>query len=101
MADLKDKLDLIMKEHPNISLVNAIYGVLQDSIISLQIFPNTKLSLAKLSDELDVSMTSVRGAVMCLVDNGLVTAQKYRKAVVSAFNKTDYQNFVFAKLKIQ
>src|SRR3954467_4874240 len=58
-------------------LVDDVYNRIREDIMSLKIPPDTKISVDRLSRELEVSQTPIREALSMLEANGLVMKQRF------------------------
>lgn len=68
----KNRIDSYMKDNPFAQLTDVVFDLLADDISSLNLEPGTKLNISKISDELEVSRTPVREAILRLSDAGYV-----------------------------
>jgi len=71
------------------SLGDQVYAVIWDQIASHQLRPGDKLSDLRLSQDLGVSRTPVREALLRLAQDGIVRAESRRGFFVASFSSTD------------
>lgn len=100
MRALKDLLKEYVDEHQSQSLSTAVYYVLLQRIISFDMLPDSQLLVSQLAQDMGVSMTPVREALVKLSENGLVVIEKGKKARVSNFNWDDYNNLHYFRCAI-
>jgi DNA-binding GntR family transcriptional regulator len=82
-----------IKENPFKSLTNIIYELLLEKIVSYDYLPDSKLSIADLSNELSVSKTPIKQAIAMLEEGGFVYTIKNKGTFFSSFDFSDYINF--------
>ncbi len=70
--DMKEKLQEILEQNPFAHLGDALYTVLYQGIIRMEISADDVLSETALARELELSRTPVRNALMRLQDEGLL-----------------------------
>lgn len=65
-----------LEKNPFEKLSSIVFSILEGAILSSELAPGTRLNVAKLAGELDVSATPVREAVDQLCSRGLVRAEQ-------------------------
>lgn len=98
---LKKHLDAIMTKHPFYNLNEGIYETLCQSIIDLTLAPGQTLSETALSNQLSVSRSPVRNALLRLQSDGLVTQTKGQSFQVAAISKEDCRELMEARIAIE
>jgi DNA-binding GntR family transcriptional regulator len=83
-----------IRENPFKSLTNIIYELLLEKIVSYDYLPDSKLSVADLSNELSVSKTPIKQAIAMLEEDGFVYTVKNKGTFFSPFEFSDYINFL-------
>lgn len=78
-----------------------IYRTLKQSIIEFYFIPGDKISEPSIAEELQVSRTPVREALILLENEGLVNIQPKQGTFVSQINTADVKNFVFMRKTIE
>lgn len=78
-----------------------IYRTLKQSIIEFYFIPGDKISEPSIAEELNVSRTPVREALILLENEGLVDIQSKQGTFVSKINTADIKNFVFMRKTIE
>lgn len=71
----KKQVEEYLKDNPFKQLGDVVFNLIEDEIISLKLQPGTKLSISKISEELDISRTPVREALLKLTNTGMVHKQ--------------------------
>lgn len=66
---MKQLFKKLIKENPSDPTVKIVYKCLYKEIISLHLLPGSKINLSKISEELNVSRTTVRDAAILLSTN--------------------------------
>lgn len=98
---LKKRLDAVMEAHPFYHLNEAVYETLSRSIIDLSLAPGASLSETALAKDLSVSRSPVRGALLRLQSDGLVTQSKGQSFQVAFIRKEDCRELMEARLAIE
>ncbi|MGI8880253.1 MAG: GntR family transcriptional regulator [Jatrophihabitans sp.] len=78
-------------------VVDEVYGKLLESIFSKHIPPGSRLSVPALADQLGVSRTPIREAVLRLVREGLAVEQPRRGAVLVTFDHEELQSLYLVR----
>lgn len=78
-----------------------IYRTLKQSIVEFYFIPGDKISEPSIAEELQVSRTPVREALILLENEGLVEIHPKQGTFVSKINKNDIKNFVFMRKTIE
>lgn len=73
----------------NKTLTEAAYQKIKDMIINMELEPGQVVSIQYLSEELDISQTPVREALINLSNDDLINYERRRKIQVSEFNEED------------
>lgn len=92
--------DLITK-YPSEPIVKLVYKYLYWEIISLRMAPGTKINMAKLAEELDVNRSTVRDAILMLVEDNLVYSQQNQGYYVSYLNIKEMNDMYYARKYIE
>ena len=64
-------------------LADDTYGILRDALISNRLAPGQRLNIEQLAEDLNVSITPIRHALVRLESDGFVTRQPYKGYVAS------------------
>jgi DNA-binding GntR family transcriptional regulator len=91
-VDGRPTLDSILLNSPNINrdlLVDKIYNLLEEKIITGQLPPNYKLVENDLASTLKVSRSPVREALLQLENNGLIFRGKNGRRIVHNYSERD------------
>lgn len=78
-----------LKKVPNETLSSSVYKVLRLSILSGDLEAGQSLCIGKLADDLGVSTTPVREALVRLVGDGLVCLQKSHQPIVTVISREE------------
>lgn len=78
-----------------------IYRTLKQSIIEFYFIPGDKISEPSIAEELNVSRTPVREALILLESEGLVDIHPKQGTFVSRIDTEDMKNFVFMRKTIE
>ena len=92
--------DLIIK-YPAEPIVKLVYKYLYWEIISLRMVPGSKINMAKLAEELNVNRSTVRDAVLMLVESNLVQSQPNQGYNVSYLNVKEMNDMYYARKYIE
>jgi DNA-binding GntR family transcriptional regulator len=68
----KEQIDAYLNENPFRQLGDIVFNLIEQDITSSTLKPGVKLNVSKISEELNVSRTPVREALLKLVELGLV-----------------------------
>ena len=71
------------------TLTEAAYQMIKDMIINMELEPGQTLSIQSLSEELDISQTPIREALIELSNDDLINYERRKKIQVSEFNEED------------
>ena len=69
---IKNRVDTYKDDNPFEQLSDVVFNLLADDISTLTLKPGSKLNIAKIADELEVSRTPVREAALKLADAGYI-----------------------------
>ena len=83
------------------SLSERVYGALKDAIQSLRFRPGEMLAIGNLADQLGVSRTPVRDALMILEREGLVTIIPQKGAYVSLISARDVEEIYELRIVLE
>jgi DNA-binding GntR family transcriptional regulator len=78
-----------------------VYATLRGRILSGELTSGTQLSIYRLADELGVSRTPVREAVLRLADNGLLTVERNRGITIGTTSLRDIREIFEYRLMIE
>ncbi len=98
---LKDALETLMQQNPFARLGDAVYQVLYEAIIELNIPPGTVLSETRLAKELNISRTPLRNAFIRLAAEGLLENNHGQAFSVAAFKKEESQQLMEARIPVE
>jgi DNA-binding GntR family transcriptional regulator len=76
-------------QHDRRKVTDWVYEELRTAILDLRLPPGSPLREATLANQLGVSKTPVREAIMRLEQEGLAESQSFRGAVVSGYSRSD------------
>lgn len=91
----------IATEFPSESSNKLVYKFLYREIMSLDLKPGTRLNLSQLSKELEVSRTTLRDAVLTLVDENLVEKTHDNKFIVNELKTKEVANLYASRRIIE
>lgn len=91
----------LAKEYPLESYNKLVYKFLYREIMSLDLRPGTKLNLSQLSKDLEVSRTTVRDAVLSLVEENLIEKTRDNKFTVSELKTREVANLYASRRVIE
>ena len=80
---------IFQEEHPFDSLNDIVYTTLYHSIIDLSLLPGSPLSETGLAEQMGVSRTPVRNALIRLLSHGLIVQNKGQAFEVAEISKQD------------
>ncbi len=90
-----------IKKTPFEPIVKLVYKYLYWEIISLKMAPGTKINMAKLAEELDVNRSTVRDAILMLVESNLVNSLPNQGYSVSYLNVKEMNDMYYARKCIE
>lgn len=96
-----ERLQKIMDENPFKPLTDAIYEILLEDIITFNVVPESKLVVVNIADELHVSRTPVKEALMRLCDEHMVELKKNKGFYVTPFNVQDYMAYFRLRTELE
>lgn len=82
-------------------MTDAIYEMLLEDIITFNVVPESKLVVTNLADELHVSRTPVKEALMRLCDEHMVELRKNKGFYVAPFNYDDYMEYFRLRTELE
>ncbi|NLL49724.1 MAG: GntR family transcriptional regulator [Eubacteriaceae bacterium] len=91
----------IATEFPSESSNKLVHKFLYREIMSLDLKPGTRLNLSQLSKELEVSRTTLRDAVLTLVDENLVEKTHDNKFIVNELKTKEVANLYASRRIIE
>jgi DNA-binding GntR family transcriptional regulator len=91
VSEIVDRLadPVFNSQHDRRKVTDWVYEELRTAILDLRLPPGSPLREATLANQLGVSKTPVREAIMRLEQEGLAEAQSFRGAVVSGYSRSD------------
>lgn len=99
---MKQLFKKLIEENPLEPTVKIVYKCLYKEIISLHLLPGSKINLSKISEELDVSRTTVRDAAILLSTNTkLVKMQSNQGFFVSNIDLVEMDNICTCRTIIE
>lgn len=98
---MKELLKQLIENNPSESTVKLVYNCLYNEIILLHMLPGSKMNLLKISNELNVSGTTVRDAAMMLLKDGLVKILSNKGFFVSELNIAELRDICAARKIIE
>lgn len=90
-----------MEQNPFAHLGDAVYGILYQSIIRLEIPAEAMLSETALSAELSISRTPVRNALMRLQEDGLLVQSKGKAFKAAPLEQSECRQLMEARLGVE
>ena len=99
--DRKAQLCRMLEENPFTHLGDAVYEILYQSVIRLEIPADAALSDTALARELDVSRTPVRNALLRLEADGLLEQTKGRAFRVAPLTKEECRTLMEVRLAVE
>lgn len=99
--DMKAQLRKIMEQNPFTHLGDAVYSILYQGIIHMDIPADAALSDTVLSKELAVSRTPVRSALLRLQDDGLLIQSKGQSFSVAPLEKAECRHLMEVRLAVE
>ncbi len=97
----KEKLDMIMSENPFTHLGDAVYFLLYQSIIRMDIPDDEFLSDTALAKELSISRTPIHNALIRLQDDGLVVKSTGQGFKVAALKEDESRYLMEVRLAVE
>ncbi|NMC57754.1 MAG: GntR family transcriptional regulator [Eubacteriaceae bacterium] len=91
----------LIENNPSEATVKLVYKCLYNEIIMLNMPPGSKMNLSKISNELNVSGTTVRDAAMMLLKDELVIMQSNQGFFVSNLNIKELRDIICARKIIE
>ncbi|NQU03741.1 MAG: GntR family transcriptional regulator [Syntrophaceae bacterium] len=86
------------KQIRSITLQDGIYQELVDAIVTGRIEPGSKLTVASLAKQFDVSIMPVREALMRMEATAFITIERNRRITVSELTSENLKNILEARL---
>jgi DNA-binding GntR family transcriptional regulator len=86
---------------PTDSLSNRAYDAVKDAILSLQLRPGEFFSIGSLADQLDVSRTPVREALLLLEREGLVHLVPHKGAYIAQITRQDVEEIFELRILLE
>jgi GntR family transcriptional regulator, carbon starvation induced regulator len=92
MQQIEDRVNAALDS----SVTHRAYVRLRVDLLSCRLVPNSRLNIAKLQRELDVSQAAVREALSRLTAEGLVTIERNAGFRAAAISETGFRDLIFA-----
>lgn len=83
MSEMKDPLPPLTGTPRRVLLADDSYRILRDALITNRLAPGQRLNIEQLAEDMNVSITPIRHALVRLEADGLVTRAPYKGYVVS------------------
>jgi len=94
----KEQVEAYLEKNPFEQLSNIVYNIIEDEITTLKLRPGTKLNISKISEDLNVSRTPVREALIKLNELGFVKKLPEKQGFyVSELSTTDIMKTYFIR----
>ena len=98
---MKELLKQLIENNPSEATVRLVYKCLYNEIILLHMLPGSKINLSKISNELNVSGTTVRDAAIMLLKDDLVNMRSNQGFFVNKLNIKEFTDIITAKKIIE
>lgn len=98
---LRKRFENFQTEHPFDNLNETVYNTLYSSIIDLSLVPGSTLSETSIAEQMGISRTPVRNALIRLLEIGLVVQNKGQAFQVAEIQKHDCRELMEARLSIE
>ena len=96
------QIDAILSQNPFEQLSDIVFNLIKQDITSSTLKPGEKLNISKISEELNVSRTPVREALIKLCESGLVKKDPDRQGFyVSVLKTEDIEKIYFLRSAIE
>lgn len=96
------QIDAILSQNPFEQLSDIVFNLIKQDITSSTLKPGEKLNISKISEELNVSRTPVREALIKLCDSGLVKKDQDKQGFyVSVLKTEDIEKIYFLRSAIE
>lgn len=98
----KEQLEKYLQKNPFEQIKNIVFDLISEEIISLRLKPGENLNISKIAEDLNISITPVREAIVKLIDYGFIKRYPYKKGYfVSDFDIDDITKVFYARVAIE
>lgn len=97
----KQQVDAHLQINPFQSVKHMVCDIILQEIIAVNLKPGEKLNISKISEDLDVSRTPVREALLILCEEGFVTKNSEHGFSVSEINFAEISQIHFARTLLE
>ncbi len=97
----KQQIDAYIKINPFQSVKHLVYDVILEEITALNLKPDEKLNISKISEDLDVSRTPVREALLMLCEEGFVKKNSEQGFSVRKLDFAEISQIHFARTTLE
>ena len=98
---MRKEIEKALKHNPFMHLQDAVYEVLYDKIIRLELEPGSVLAEARIAKELESSRTPIRNALGALAEDGLVVRTDRRSFTVAPMEKDECRQLMEVRVPIE
>ncbi len=98
----RQKLENYLQKNPFEQLSNIVFDLISEAIITLELKPGENINISKIAEDLDISITPVREAIIRLIDYGFIKRYPDKKGYfVSDYELNDIVNVFNARIAVE
>lgn len=98
----RQQLENYLQKNPFEQIKNIVFDLISEEIITLKLKPGDNLNISKIADELNISITPVREAIIKLIDYGFIKRYPHKKGyLVAAYDVNDIIKVFYARKTIE
>ncbi|MEL7570235.1 MAG: GntR family transcriptional regulator [Eubacteriaceae bacterium] len=98
----KELLERYILNNPFEQIKNIVFDLLSEEIIALRLKPGENINISKIADELNISITPVREAIIKLIDYGFINRYSHKKGYfVAPFDIDDIIKVFYARKTVE
>lgn len=98
----RQQFDSYLHNNPFEQIKNIVFDLLSEEIIALRLKPGENINISKIADDLNISITPVREAIIKLIDYGFIKRYAHKKGYyVATFDIDDIIKVFYARKAIE
>ncbi len=98
----RQQLENYLHKNPFEQIKNIVFDLISEEIISLKLKPGENINISQIAEDLNVSITPVREAIIKLIDCGFIKKYPHKKGYyVATFDVSDIIKVFYARKTVE
>ncbi|NMC57382.1 MAG: GntR family transcriptional regulator [Eubacteriaceae bacterium] len=98
----RQQLEQYLQKNPFVQIKNIVFDLISEEIITLKLKPGENINISQIAEDLNISITPVREAIIKLIDYGFIKRYPHKKGYyVASFDIDDIIKVFYARKTIE